>query len=89
MTRHQSTEYFVKLLNLLIHQDYARHGFKRARWNSICAGWRQNLRSARYVVSARISATWATNRDLTGLIKLDVLEQTGKGRSTRYVFKKK
>ena len=28
-------------------------------------------------------------RDLTGLIKLDILEQTGKGRSTRYVFKKK
>ena len=23
------------------------------------------------------------------LIKLDILEQTGKGRSTRYVFKKK
>jgi len=28
-------------------------------------------------------------RDLTGLIKLDILEQTGKGRGTRYVFKKK
>ena len=43
----------------------------------------------RRVVSARILATRAINRDLTGLIKLDILEQTGKGRGIRYVFKKK
>jgi len=65
----------------------SRNFTKRLNWHG--NGWRQNPHSARNVVSARISAAWATNRDLTGLIKLDILEQTGKGRGTRYVFKKK
>jgi hypothetical protein len=36
-------------------------------------GWRKDLGSARHVVSAGISAAWATNMVLAGLIKLDIL----------------
>ncbi|MDL1979419.1 MAG: hypothetical protein LWX52_15240 [Deltaproteobacteria bacterium] len=36
-------------------------------------GWRKDLGSARHVVSAGISAAWATNMVLAGFIKLDIL----------------
>ena len=41
---------------------------------------RRLIETARHNVAVTVNA---------GLIKLDILEQTGKGRSTRYVFKKK